>query len=130
MAMRFLAGFTLAVLTLGCNNGPRTYPVSGTVVFSNGKPATFGIIEFTPVDSGPGARAAIAADGSFTLKTGDHDGAVAGKHRIAIIQLFARDGVDPKARHHMHASRLVHAKHARFETSELERTVEPKQNHF
>ena len=67
--------------------------------------------------------AKLASNGHFSLRTGDQNGAVAGKHRIVIVQMIVGDDLakhDPKA----HSKpKIVHAKHSKFATSSLEREV-------
>lgn len=59
-------------------------PVKGSVLFK-GKPLTGGTVRFEPEDGGREAAGNIEPDGSFTLTTFQAaDGAVAGKHRVAV----------------------------------------------
>jgi hypothetical protein len=125
-----------ALVVMGC--GGRTWPVSGKVVFPDGSPVTSGVIEFAPAEGGgPAARGAIGPDGTFDLITGKERGAAAGRYRVAVVQLGLADGypgnVRPNHRHNRDpkAPRFVDESFGRFETSGLERTVEPdKDNHF
>jgi hypothetical protein len=73
----------LAVCGCGGDSGQLpTAPVSGTLAYE-GKPVAKGTIHFHP-KVGPPASA-IVKDGKFTLTTyKDGDGAVVGKHRVAI----------------------------------------------
>lgn len=115
----------LAFVLIGCGDrGPKTWPASGNVVFRNGQPVTSGIVEFAPVGLGPAARGSIDAKGHFVLKTGDILGAVADKHRVAIVQFGLRDGLSKSARDHAHIVPIVHPKYARFESSGIECKVE------
>ena len=62
-----------------------TYKTTGKVLFSDGKLLEGGTIVFESVDHPVTARSVIGLDGTFTLSTyGKGDGAVAGKHRVAI----------------------------------------------
>jgi hypothetical protein len=87
-------------------------------------------VEFAPESGGPGARGKIGADGSFSLKTGDVTGAVVGKHKIIVVQVFLADG----AAAHVSASHkaaVVHPKYAKYESSGLSRDVKREtENHF
>jgi hypothetical protein len=66
----------------GC--GGNVAPVEGKVSYQ-GKPLEFGTVVFRPA-KGPEARGAIGSDGTFRLSTfGNGDGAVLGKHQVAII---------------------------------------------
>lgn len=62
----------------------KPFPVKGSVLFK-GKPLTGGTVRFEPEDGGREAAGNIEPDGSFTLTTFEAaDGAVAGKHRVAV----------------------------------------------
>jgi hypothetical protein len=83
--------FFVAVLLLatGCGqDGPKTYPVNGRVVWESGSPVIGGLVEFEATEGpwrGCNARGAIQEDGSFELATkGFGQGAVAGLHRIIV----------------------------------------------
>lgn len=59
-------------------------PVKGSVLYK-GKPLSGGSVRFEPEDGGREAAGNIEQDGSFTLTTFQSaDGAVAGKHRVAV----------------------------------------------
>ena len=59
-------------------------PVKGSVMFK-GKPLAGGTVRFEPEDGGREAAGNIEPDGTFTLTTFESaDGAVAGKHRVAV----------------------------------------------
>jgi len=84
----WLVGLGLLVVT-GCGTkAPKLTPVRGKVFFK-GSPLHSGTIVFTPDPDrggrGPLARAEIQADGSFTLRTDEETGAVAGWHRITVL---------------------------------------------
>lgn len=122
-----------AMLHPGCTPADvPVFPVTGTVMFDNGKPVSTGVIEFEPVNGGPSARGKIGRDGRFELSTGDRPGAVAGVHRVAVVQTFVLDGVtnDDREDHSRHATRVVAPRYARFATSGLEQRVEPATNDF
>jgi hypothetical protein len=81
-------GFVLAVLAVfGCGQDDGLTPVHGRV-FYHGQPLPGGTIVFTPDAErgghGPLAYGEIAADGRYSLRSGDKLGAVAGWHRITI----------------------------------------------
>jgi hypothetical protein len=112
--------------TAGC--GADQVPVwetRGKVVFADGSPVTMGLIELTPIDRGPAARAKINLDGTFVLKTGERNGAIAGTHRVAVVQVILPDVSLQEAAMHHHAKRL-HPKFARPETSGLTSKVEAR----
>lgn len=108
----------------GCADGrPATFPVSGRVVFADGTPVTSGTVELESVDHGVNARGAIQPDGTFRLSTYETgDGALPGRHRVAVIQMFVAQ--DERAIHHNHGAdeqrpRSVHRKYAGYDTSGL-----------
>ena len=68
----------------GCSQDSKFGRVHG-VVRLDGKPLATGTVRFVP-DAGRGASGTIQQDGSFVLGTsGKSDGAVIGKHRVAVI---------------------------------------------
>lgn len=108
----------------GCADGrPATFPAAGRVVFADGTPVTSGTVELESVEDGINARGAIQPDGTFRLSTYETgDGALPGRHRVAVIQMvFAQD---ERAIHHDHAAdaqrtQTVHPKYATYDTSGL-----------
>lgn len=130
MGRRWVVSGAFAALA-GCGPAaPAVYPVAGVVVFPDGAPVKSGTIEFEPLGGGPAARGTIGPAGRFTLETGGRAGAVAGPHRVAVVQVFVLDGLKPEVRaaHSRHAAKLVNPKHARFDTSGLTREVRPEAN--
>lgn len=114
---------------LGCGGRePDVYPVTGRVVFRDGRPAAGAIVEFVPA-AGPGARAKTGTDGTFALTTGTRKGAVAGTHKVAVVQLAVADGAMSHVKSH-HAAMVVHPKYAAFQTSGLTRDVARGPNEF
>ncbi|HXG12850.1 MAG TPA: hypothetical protein VNK04_24040 [Gemmataceae bacterium] len=124
---RMLAGIlALALLTLAGCGGRGPYPVEGKIVV---KDDPFPIKELEgytvmfqsqtePVVSASGT---VKADGTFQVGTNkEDDGAVVGKHRVAVMPPIPEEGQRPK-------KHLLERYH-RFETSGLEVTVEPKKN--
>lgn len=114
---------------LGC--GPTELelaPVTGKVVFPDGKPVVGAMIEFADLH-GSGARGKTDADGRFELTTGGRKGAVVGTHRVAVVHMIIADGAAAhvKARH---ARLVIHPKYATFETSGLHREVKAGPNDF
>lgn len=123
-------GLALALICqlflVGCGSGkPATYPVPGSIKFEDGSPVTFGIVEFFHPELELSARGKIQPDGTFRISTFEPgDGAVAGKHRVMIIQLLmpgTLGGQQPPHQGHIDSS------YANFETSQLEFTVDPNQ---
>lgn len=123
-----------ALVSAGCNSEQTIFPVTGTVKFSDGIPLTSGKIEFETQEVHPAVTAigTIQPDGSFTLTTYDkHDGALLGKHKIAVIPF---DGMSPTGRKVERPELLekskLHPKYKRLKTSGLDAIVEPKDNKF
>ncbi len=80
------AGLLLALIAMtGCNDGrPARVPVSGRVLI-DGEPLTQGYVRFVPGNDRP-STGQIGPDGRFTLGCFEaDDGAVTGKHRVAVI---------------------------------------------
>lgn len=88
-----IAGLTLTMS--GCKEKelpmPKTYPVTGKVLYKDGKPMKKGMITFKPVgDDSASANSIVEEDGSFTLQTLTQTkqkapGAVEGEHRVTLI---------------------------------------------
>ena len=96
---KYIAWPALAVLLLagGCSSGkalPRTYPVTGKVVFADGTPMTGGLVQFKS-ESNPEVitTGAIQPDGSFTLTTTldkqQATGALEGPHSALVLPPLA-----------------------------------------
>jgi hypothetical protein len=76
-----------ALMLPGCSNSgdQRTAAVRGKVTYK-GAPVTKGNITFYPEVMGPAAYGVLEPDGTYTLSTySQGDGAVIGKHKIAIV---------------------------------------------
>jgi hypothetical protein len=87
-----LAPIVVVIFLAGCGrsdsvaDGPLC-PVRGTVT-AGGKPAPSGDVIFVPVDApsdAPNSYGRIEADGVYTLRTGDRDGAPAGRYRVSVV---------------------------------------------
>jgi hypothetical protein len=116
--MRYV-GLALVGFLVGC--GPveePVYPASGRVLFRDRRPVSAGVIEFVP-SNGVSARAKLNPDGTFTLATGKRPGAVAGRHRVMIVQMVIADGAAEHAGKHL-GTVVIHPKYAKLTTSELE----------
>ncbi len=89
----------VAALIIGCEKSDRlrTYPVSGTVTFPNGSPIGLSSIFFESREHSITATGVVEEDGTFALGTYEEaDGAVAGKHIVAITPMPPED-FDPDA---------------------------------
>ncbi|MHB1559555.1 MAG: hypothetical protein ACYC61_19075 [Isosphaeraceae bacterium] len=73
-------------------------PVKGKVTYK-GNPLTKGRVKFEPDGFGRNAYGKIQADGTFTLTTDkEGDGAVAGHHRVAVIETGIKSPRDAVAK--------------------------------
>lgn len=130
--LRSLRILSLVIVTVGlsgCSEQPATYVVHGMVVYPDGKPVTRGTVEFelmagkNPIT----ASGEIAKDGTFQLGTfEENDGAVAGRHRAAVIADF-EIGTNEE-RPELLPPKILDPKFSEFKTSGLEFKVEPKSN--
>lgn len=123
-----LAILTVAVV-VGCNRGPRTFPVQGKVVSRGGKAWSGGMIQFTSVaDPQVVATGEIQPDGTFRLVTHyaagtnakSKPGAVEGEHHIYLDEPLPQvdtDGV-------VVIRPIVVSKTYRVESKENEFTIE------
>lgn len=83
----------MALLAAGCGDDGRfhTFPATGMVRFSDGTPLPGGAI-LCESPHGLAARATIQPDGTFRLWTYEpDDGAVEGKHKVAIRPPYPED---------------------------------------
>lgn len=122
-AFRLVLAVGAVALAAGCGEDhPPTYPVRGRVTYADGTPLARGWIELEPVSRVPAvtARGQIQADGTFELTTFESgDGAVAGKHRAAVVvPLPEGAGDDPRA-----LELAIDPRFNSFETSGLEFAV-------
>jgi hypothetical protein len=117
-------------LILGCGKSGRlaTYKTTGRVAYEGGAPLKGGSIMFEAIDHPVMARAMIGDDGSFELGTyAVGDGAVAGKHRVAISPAIPLE-VDPDAGS---IPPTIDSRYLHMDSSGLEYTVtEQGPNHF
>lgn len=85
--MRFLAASGALVSILGCSgdDGPKTYPVTGTVT-QNNKPVEGAIVSFTSASVQP-ASGVTDTSGKYELATkAKGDGAMAGTYQVTIAK--------------------------------------------
>jgi hypothetical protein len=127
------SAIVLAIL-VGCDRSqPPSYPVSGSVRFSDGQPVRFGIVEFDSREPGPSPRAKLDDHGRFSLGTfAARDGAPAGEYRVIIVQHFDAPPTVPGSRGHSeptahqsstHSDARVASEYADYATSPLRATV-------
>lgn len=115
-----LVSFSVA----GCGPaGTKTWPVTGQVVFSDGKPVMLGTVEFLSPDEKLNATGTIRPDGTFVLGTfTDSDGACEGEHSVIVTQLIISEGLQ---KHQQDHGRPVHLLYGNYVTSPLKAKVEP-----
>ena len=113
----------------GCSGGEPVYPVTGQIVFSDGKPVPGGIIEFQALEgtSKANPRGTIGAEGKFSMiSLPERQGAAPGKYRV-IVRAF-----DPAYDDEAHGFKipppLIDRRYEKYETTNLEVLVEPKSN--
>jgi hypothetical protein len=114
----------LVAILAGCSDDDRlpTYQVTGKVVFSDATPLKGGWVIFENPEQGLAARGVIDIDGTYRLGTYEEsDGAVAGKHFVAITPA-PPDGYDPDEGHE---HPIIHRRFAHMDTSGLEFEVTP-----
>lgn len=84
---RIISATIIALVALGCSEGPATHPVSGRVELAPGRSVNVGTIAFIPSGKGPSARGALGAGGRYRLSTfGEGDGAPLGEYTVVISQ--------------------------------------------
>ena len=127
--LQFLCVAIASIGLCGCSEQPATYVVHGLVVYPDGKPVTRGTVEFELiVGKNPiTASGEIAEDGTFQLGTfEENDGAVAGRHRAAVIADFEIG--TKEERPDLLPPKILDPRFSEFKTSGLEFEVEPKSN--
>lgn len=123
------------VAALGCSGPANQYgaTVTGTVVI-DGELAESGTVVFHPVEEGIPAIGRIHKDGSYSLRTGQGDlqeadgGTVIPGKYVVTVSITEPSGEDSQIAEQgpLRPGRsLVAAKYSSFETSDLERTIEP-----
>ncbi len=114
-------------LTLSGCSSPKTYPVEGQVIWLDSKKPAVELAGYTVSFECPEARVSATGDvdkeGKFRLSTfTPSDGAVPGKHRVALTppDPYDVDKPRPKA--------LIHRDYHTFDTSKITVEVERKLN--
>lgn len=110
------------IAVAGCGSDRlTTVPAGGRVILTGGDPVRLGTIELESVEHGVTASGKIMEDGRFTLGTYDTaDGAVAGEHRVIIMQMIINDGRVDHSKDH---GKPVDPRFANYGTSGLTVTV-------
>jgi uncharacterized protein YcfL len=114
--------FLLALAPAGCGSGKRLYPVEGTVVFEDGKPATElagGTVSLESVEDHSNAAGEIQKDATFRIRTPlGKDGAPAGVYRVLVLPPEGADRNRPP----------IDRRFGRYDTSGIEVTVKEEPN--
>ena len=127
------AALLLVAVLVGCGSGQiPTHPVNGKVVFSDGSHPMFGTVEFYNEEHRINARGKIDRNGTFTVTTYEpDDGAVAGDHKIVIIQIVSEPTSQfAKAKApfvHNHGD-IVSTKYLDYRTSDLSCSIDEGEN--
>ena len=128
-----VASVACLLLVSGCDSGPPTAPVHGTITYK-GKPVTTGTITFYPAEGGRPAVGDIGSDGSYTLsRTVPGDNVILGDYKVAIEATESSATAPPPTSLADELSsgpastpppkQLVPAKYSTIESSELTATV-------
>lgn len=116
-------------LIVGCGSpsGLPLAPVAGTVQYRN-QPLTHGRVVFSPQAGTPGPQAVgdIQKDGSFRMRTVDHDGAAIGKHTVTVI--CRRPATPEEERNLVITELLIPPQYAREQDSPLQYEVKDEKN--
>jgi hypothetical protein len=104
VTLRLTAALAVLALAAGCHGNsklPKTYPVSGKVVYADGTAVNGGLVQFVPERNAAGTTTGlIQPDGSFTLRTvvdnEDVSGAVEGPHTVTILPPLEQDQRAPR----------------------------------
>lgn len=102
-----------AACVAGCGDSrPATYPVEGVLRFEDGRPVTFGTVEFRSPAERLTARGKIDERGHFHLTTfSEGDGAVAGEHQVIVTQNVSSAALQ-QGNAHAEPSHALHGPHA------------------
>ena len=122
----------VAAVSSGCGSSDRPYPVRGTVLYEDGRPATElagGVVTFQPAEEGrPGASGTIDAEGNYVLSAQrPRDGAYPGRYKVSISPPLP-SGDEGGGRPQAKRPRVLPPHYREPATSGIAVTVEPKSN--
>jgi hypothetical protein len=120
----------VALACTGCQGSRGLYPVSGKVTY-NGEPAAGAYVFFRrpnadPV-SAPLVMGVVKEDGSFTLYSGEHEGAAPGEYAV-LIQW--RQGANPSGGRRERPPDRLQGRYADAEHPRLQASVKAGANHL
>ena len=128
-------GATLLAVSSGCgnaNDGPETYPTTGTVTYQS-QPVSGATVIFFPTDDSQAAQAITNEDGSFEVYTyydmgrQEKPGIAAGEYRVTATKLD-RESIKTTLQP---PKDLLPSKYGNVKNSGLTATVTPgEENHF
>jgi hypothetical protein len=89
-----------AVAITSCSKGDALNPVQGTILDNKGQPVDGAVVTFHPKGGGKNYTLVLpvgrtGADGTFTLRTGEKEGAAAGEY---VVTLVCHEVVNPQAK--------------------------------
>jgi hypothetical protein len=96
--LRYAGVFALVLFGAGCSSGPKLHPVKGKVMYKN-QPLSGALVTLHPKDNNDlrveRPLGLSGQDGTFTVMTGQQDGAPEGEYVVTII-CSAVPQADPK----------------------------------
>jgi hypothetical protein len=127
--MRKWRGVGLGLVLLGLAGcGARVYPVKGQLQYEDGKPVkelAGETVTFTSAQLGKSSHGTIAEDGTFQLTSHrTNDGAYPGTYKVIVTQPH------PNYERRQKKGPVLDVAYENPDTTDLERTVEPKENEF
>ena len=132
----FYTRVVLILLLVGCDSGEfKTYPVKGTVTFSDGTPLPVGKIYFDTRDEqyglGVGATGNIKEDGTFELRTYvPGDGAPPGQYIVYIRGALTGGRVSMNVEERQPGMPLIHKNYLNANTTDIRLEVKKEANDF
>ena len=128
-----LTATAVAVLVAaGCADGNKPYPVKGTVLWENGRPAkelAGGTVLFQSDELKKSADGEIQADGTYRLSSkAMNDGALPGKYRVSVAPPMQSEPGERRPQGRFQGNEIVDRRYQNLQTSTSEVTVERKSN--
>ena len=112
----------MPLVVVGCSKKYDTYPVQGSVKFTDGVPLAGAYVTFEAADRSLRANAVADSQGRFKLSTtGKSDGAVPGDYRVVVLPPYH----DPDS---SSRSTAVPSKYRSYDTSGLKFSIAATEN--